>query len=181
MAVDTTRRPHYEKRCSVKLNVGAGKRRIPGYTGVDAVQREGADIVAPADNIPLADGCATEILAIHLIEHLYAWQVPGLLKEWYRLLSPGGRLVLELPDLKKCAKNLLSPRPEKTPGQLSMFGIYGDHTLKDPWMMHKAGWWFESLAPVVAAAGFVEICECQTVYHPVGRGIRDFRLEARRP
>lgn len=168
----------------MRLNIGCGKRRLDGYTGIDAVARESVDIVAPADKLPLANACADEVLAVHLIEHFFEWETPAVLAEWARVLKPGGLLVLEQPDALKCARNLLEVHAkhlvEKKPGQLAMWGLYGDHTLRDPLMMHKTGWWFERLEPIVAAAGFHAIVQRDTVFHPVGRGVRDFRLEARR-
>lgn len=164
----------------MKLNIGAGNRRLPGYTGTDVVPRPGADIVAPAHAIPLPDGCAEEVLAVHLLEHVYSWEAPDLLREWARLLKPGGLLALEMPDVMKCARNLIEGRTGKKPDQLHMWGLFGDDTLRDPYMMHKAGWWFARLAPVVKACGFVDIVERETQFHPAGRGVRDFRLEARK-
>lgn len=164
----------------MKLNIGCGHRRMPGYVGVDVVKREAVDIVAPADAIPLADGCAEEVIAIHLVEHFFEWEVPGLLAEWARLLKPGGALVLEMPDAMKCARNLLEGRQGRKPNQLHMWGLYGDETLKDPLMMHKSGWWFDRLKPVVAAAGFRAVVERETQFHASGRRVRDFRLEAAR-
>jgi SAM-dependent methyltransferase len=164
----------------MRLNIGCGNRRLQGYVGVDATRRPAADIVAPAHAIPLADGCAEEVLAVHLVEHVFAWEVPALLAEWHRLLKPGGLLALEMPDLLKCARNLAEGRKTKKPDQLCMWGIYGDDTLRDPLMMHRSGWWFDRLQPLVAAAGFVKISERETQHHATGRGVRDFRLEARR-
>jgi len=165
----------------MKLNIGCGKRRLPGYTGIDAVQRDNVDIVAEAHAIPLSDGCADEVLAVHLVEHVFPWQVPDLLREWHRLLKPGGLLALEMPDLMKACRNLVEDRRiGKHPDQAHMWALYGDDTLKDPFMMHKAGWWFDRLKPVVEAAGFIKTVERETVFHPAGRGVRDFRLEARK-
>jgi predicted SAM-dependent methyltransferase len=155
----------------MKLNIGAGGRRIAGYTGVDMVERPGADIVAPANAIPLADGVASEVLAVHLIEHLVPWEVADTLKEWRRLLRPGGRLVLELPDLIKCCHNII-------PDQLGMWGAFGDPRQKDTLMLHRWGYTFKSLQPIVAAAEFGDIVERPTQWHPAGRDLRDFRLEA---
>lgn len=167
----------------IKLNVGAGGRRLEGYTGVDAVERPGADIVARADAIPLPDGCAEEVMAIHLVEHVHPWQVPDLLREWYRLLAPGGLLVLEMPDLVKCCRNIVEgfTYAGKHPDQAGLFGLYGDPREEDPYMSHKWGHTFRSIKPTVAEAGFVDIVERPTKFHPVGRERRDFRLEARKP
>jgi SAM-dependent methyltransferase len=164
----------------MKLNIGAGGRRIAGYTGVDMVERPGADIVAPANAIPLADGVASEVLAVHLIEHLLPWEVADTLKEWRRLLRPGGRLVLEMPDLIKCCQNIISGAfvAGKHPDQLGMWGAFGDPRQKDALMLHRWGYTFKSLQPIVSAAGFGAIVERPTQWHPAGRELRDFRLEA---
>ena len=167
----------------MKLNIGCGGRRIPGYTGVDAVQREGADVVADAGSLPFEDCSADEVMAIHLVEHLYPWLLPPTLAEWFRVLKPGGRLVLEMPDIIKSCKNLIDGvmRGGKHPNQLSYWAIYGDDRLEDEFMMHKYGYHFGSLKPIVESAGFIKIKEFQTQFHPAGRNCRDFRLEAIKP
>lgn len=164
----------------MKLNIGCGNRRLPGYTGTDAVPRPGADIVAPADKIPLPDGCADEVLAVHVWEHFLLWECDGVAAEWRRLLKPGGLLVLEMPDLIKCCRNILEGRETKKRDQLGMWGLFGDATLQDVHMLHRWGWTFATLQPFLADRGFVKIVERETVFHPAGRGVRDFRLEARR-
>jgi predicted SAM-dependent methyltransferase len=168
----------------MKLNVGCGGRRIAGYTGVDAVaERSAAEIIARADAIPLPDGSVEEIMAIHLIEHVHPWEAPDLLREWHRLLMPGGLLVLELPDLMKFCRNIVEgyTLAGKHPDQAGLWGMYGDPRFRDPFMAHKWGYTFKSLRPVVAEAGFTAITEQPTQWHPVGRDRRDFRLEARKP
>lgn len=167
----------------MKLNVGAGDRKVPGWVGVDAdSSRECADVVADARSIPLEDGVASELMAIHLIEHFYVWEVPDALNEWRRLLRPGGRLVLELPDLLRSCRNLISGKRSygRHPDQLSMWGLYGDPTSKNPYMSHKWGWTFDTLAPVVVSVGFEQVVEARTQFHPIGQDVRDFRLEARK-
>jgi len=165
----------------MKLNIGAGPRRIAGYTGVDIVKRVGADIVAPAHAIPLPDGSVSEIMAIHLIEHVHRWECEWLLAEWFRLLKPKGLLVLEAPDLIKCCHNILNNVHGKHPDQLGLWGLFGDDRLKDPLMMHKTGWTFKTLSAVAETVGFINITEHHTQFHAAGHKVRDFRLEARKP
>lgn len=164
---------------NLRLNVGSGKRRIPGYTNVDIQAGPEVDVVAPASVLPFATGTALSVAAIHVVEHVYPWEVPILLQEWHRVLAPGGELIIEMPDLLKAAANLVeNRRVGKHPDQGHMWAIYGDDTLRDPYMMHKSGWWFDRLAPLVQDAGFKSIRELPTVFHPAGRHVRDFRLEA---
>lgn len=166
----------------LRLNMGAGDRRLEGWVGVDAVARLGTDILADVRSVPLLDGEVDEIMAIHLVEHLYKWEVRSALVEWARLLRPGGSLVLELPDIRKACWNVVNrvkPVGDKKPEeQLGMWGIYGDPREEDPFMNHKWGWTFETLSPLVQECGFLGVVERQTQWHRIGRDIRDFRLEA---
>lgn len=165
---------------SMRLNIGAGDKRITGWTGIDIVPGKGVDIVSPMHAIPLPNECAEELMAIHVIEHVFSWEAPAALSEWNRLLKPGGKLILELPDVLKACRNLAKDikTSKKYPDQLSMWALYGDDRWQNPLMMHKAGWWFDRLRPVVEAAGFTNVTEHPTVFHAVGRDVRDFRLEA---
>ena len=168
---------------TLRLNIGAGGKRIPGFTGVDAVERPGADVVALANKLPFDDGTAEELMAIHLVEHILPWQVQDTLDEWFRVLKSGGKLVLEMPDIIKCCQNIIDGvmRGGKHPDQLGYWGAYGDPRLEDPWMLHRWGWCFKTLKPLVEKSGFIKIKEFQTQFHPAGRNCRDFRLEAIKP
>lgn len=164
----------------MKLNIGCGHRRIEGYVGIDAVERPGADMVAPAHQVPLPDGCADEVLAVHLLEHLLPWEAPVALAEWLRLLKPGGQLVLELPDLRKCCENILTGRAGKHADQLGMWGLFGDNRLEDPFMMHRWGYTPETLTALLRQVGFTDVRQAVPHFHPAGRQHRDMRLEARK-
>lgn len=164
----------------MKLNVGCGGRRIPGYTGVDAIQRPAADIVARADAIPLPDASCDEIMAIHLFEHFYLWEVEGVLVEWRRLLKVGGRLVLEMPDLMKTCKNVVNEAMKggKDPDQLTLWSLYGDPRGKDPYMTHRWAYTPKSIKALLSENGFADIRQEPTQFHPCGREHRDMRVVA---
>lgn len=165
----------------MKLNIGCGKRRIPGFTGVDAVARSAADIVAPAWQIPLKDGSVETIMAVHLWEHFYLWECPKVIAEWRRLLQPNGLLILELPDLLKCCKNILEGRSSPLdPDQFTMWGVYGDPRTQDPFMTHRWGWTPKTLSAFLTAHGFTEIRNARPQYHISGADVRDMRVEARK-
>lgn len=165
----------------MRLNIGAGNKRIEGYTGVDAVARPAADIVANADAIPLPDASVDEIMAIHLFEHFYRWQCDDVLREWHRLLKVGGLLVLEMPDLMKTCRNVVEgARSGKHPDQLTMWSLYGDPRDKDQYMTHRWAWHPASLSALLAEHGFTGMQERPTQFHRAGRDFRDFRMEARK-
>lgn len=162
----------------MKLNIGSGTNPMPGYFNIDAAALPGVQQVADARQIALPDEVADEVISIHLVEHFYRWEVPVVLKEWARLLKPRGKLVVELPDVVKCCSNIVHGREGKHPDQLGLWGIYGDPGTANPLMMHRWGWTFSTLSPLIAAAGFVYITEHETKFHGTGRGVRDFRVEA---
>jgi ubiquinone/menaquinone biosynthesis C-methylase UbiE len=170
---------------TIILNVCCGKRYRDNMINIDVVAQNGyrvPDILADARKIPLPDGHADEVMSIHGFEHFYRWEVDTLITEWKRLLKPGGLLVLELPDLIKCAKNVLSgySHSGKDPEQFSMWGLYGDPRTEDPYMCHRWAWSPATLAAFLRSHGFKDIVEKQTEWHPGGREHRDMRIEARK-
>lgn len=171
----------------MKLHLFCGRRVIDGWTNIDVVASPKAprapDLLASALSIPLPDGCADEVMAIHGFEHLHSWDAPKALAEWHRLLKPGGLLVLEMPDVVKCAKNLvklIETGDEKAIESLAMNGLYGDQSQQDPYMGHKYGWTPKTIKPLLKRAGFGFFKERPTQWHGIGKAHRDFRIEARK-
>lgn len=168
----------------MKLNVGCGKRILDGWFNCDVARDPEAekdpDLLCDAKSIPLDDNCADVLQAIHLFEHFHRWDAETVLKEWHRLLKPGGRLILELPNLVKCCQNYLDGRMKggKNPDQLARWGIYGDPRTGNHWMCHQWGYSPEELMQLLKEAGFIKMTEQQTQFHPAGRQHRDMRIEA---
>ena len=146
----------------VKLNLGCGDKILPGFINIDtAPARAGKrpDIIADIRNLKnLKSSIADEILAVHVIEHFYYWEVIPLLQGWKRLLKPGGKLILECPNLlSACIEIVNNPELRSKPGregQLSMWPLYGDPAWEDPLMIHKWAYTPQSLMEVVQLAGF---------------------------
>ncbi len=164
----------FHKTESLRLNVGSGNKRIEGFTNVDLDGE--ADIHADVTDIPLPDNCADEIIAIHVLEHLERWNAPKALAEWYRLLKPGEILIIELPDIIKCCKNLLNNVRDED----SIHGIYGDPSQQNPLMCHRWGYTEKELTGLLEKAGFVDIESKQPHFHCGRKRYRDMRLEARK-
>jgi len=85
----------------IKLNVGAGRNRLPGYIGVDIVEGKGVDKIAPAWKLPFATNEVDEIYTHHVIEHISSPDLDRTLKEFARVLKRGGKLILICPDFEK--------------------------------------------------------------------------------
>lgn len=168
----------------LRINLGCGRHTLDGWFCIDAAPHPQAtrplDLLCDVKSIPLPDGCAREVQAIHLFEHLYFWECAPAIEEWRRLLRPGGILTLEMPDLMKWCRNILQGREGRHPGQMGMWAAYGDPRTEDPLMTHKWAWTFATIRPFLKEHGFHDIAEEETKWHPIGRGVRDFRVTARK-
>ncbi len=166
----------------LRLNLGCGDKILPGYVNVDvSPTRSGRrpDLIGDLRRLPLPDACADEILAVHVVEHFWRWEVVDVLREWTRLLKPGGRMILECPNLKSaCEAFLADPKRAAGPGpegQRTMWVFYGDPRWQDPLMVHRWGYTPESLAAVMREAGLVDVRRQPARYKL--REPRDMRLE----
>lgn len=83
----------------MKLNLGCGKRKIPGFENVDNQERVNPDLLLDVTKgLPYEDGSVDEVMAIDFIEHLERGQVLALMDEVYRVLKPGGRFLFIVPS-----------------------------------------------------------------------------------
>jgi ubiquinone/menaquinone biosynthesis C-methylase UbiE len=155
----------------VQVNLGCGRRVLPDWINVDKKARGvEPDVDADVRELPFENEYADEVMAIHLIEHFYLWEAPGVLMEWKRILKDGGKLILECPDILKAAKFLL----EGSKDNYSMWPLYGDPSHMDPLMCHKWGYTPDSLKRLMEFVGFRDISQEPAQFHMKDK--RDLRM-----
>lgn len=82
----------------IRLNLGCGRSKVPGYIGVDKIGFPEADVVADlAGPWPWRDNTVSEVIASHFIEHLDCHERVHFFNELDRVLVEGGRAVIVTP------------------------------------------------------------------------------------
>jgi SAM-dependent methyltransferase len=171
---------------AIRLNLGCGDKILPGYLNVDvAASRAGKspEIICDLHALSFDSGSADEILSVHVIEHFWRWDVQGVLREWIRVLKPGGRMILECPNLiAACQEIIRNPASAKGEGrqcQRSMWVLYGDPSWRDPLMVHRWGYTPESLAEIMRQAGLIDVRQEPAQFKL--REPRDMRMVGMKP
>jgi len=128
----------------MKLNLGAGGHELAGFQSVDAKDGQGI--------YPLAypDDSAEEIYASHVLEHFSHQHAMAVLSEWVRVLKPGGRIRIAVPDFEQVAKRYLAGEEIQVQG-LVMGGQVDEHDY------HRCIYDREALTELMEAAGLERI------------------------
>ncbi len=158
--------PHHK---AVKLHLGCGDQRLPGYVNIDCRKSNSTDVVCDVRALPYADNSVDTIESYHVFEHmpvcLHANVQDGngekygllikVLKEWYRVLKPGGNLVIEMPDLDKVFEAYL--KANEAEKEKLLIGIYGSFRGGDDTDIHRWGANEHRLKYMLEKAGYRDI------------------------
>ncbi|MGK7895109.1 MAG: methyltransferase domain-containing protein [Xenococcus sp. (in: cyanobacteria)] len=157
------------------LEIGPGQNRISGFETIDIVPRHQVDYVWDVSKkLPFEDNTFEVIYSSHVLEHIPWFQTEEVIAEWVRILAPGGRLEIWVPDgLKICQVIIdhslgienenhkdgwLMRNPKGDPflwanGRL----LYGARDDYPSW--HKAIFTHESLKRILKSSGLTSVCE----------------------
>jgi len=150
----------------MKLNMGAGEGKLPGYMNVDNRPEANPDVLYDLEKVPYpwSSESAEEIVWKDSLEHL-SWRViRDVLKECRRILKSGGRMYIQCPDMEDIARRIILD-PNFKYGDVGQpeaigFWVYGR---QDPvpggyggWGgFHKAGFTVPTLKRLLEETGFV--------------------------
>jgi len=143
----------------MKLHLGCGERYLEGYRNIDfpsshhSVQKktvadEQTNILTlqyPAETIE-------EVRLHHVFEHFPRPTALALIACWNSWLQPGGRIHLEVPDIKRQMQVLLDPSSSLHEKLLSVRHVFGSH--EADWAYHYEGYTPENLQFLLEAYGF---------------------------
>lgn len=146
---------------SRKLHIG-GQVRAPGWEVLNAMPGPHVDHLGNANDLrAFPDATFAEIYASHVVEHLdYKDELEATLREWYRVLVPGGRVLISVPDMDVLARLfLLKDQLEVQERFFVMRMMFGGHV--DRYDYHVVGLNEEFLGEFLELAGFQSIQRVQ--------------------
>jgi len=146
-----------------RLNLGCGNKPLPGYVNVDIFKGPAVDEVFEFDQIPYSDGTIDALHSEHALEHVTFERAEKAIQEWFRVLRPGGELLLYMPDFERCCQAYLNaPLEDPTFKQTrawykaTIFGIQqGQAGEPDEAQIHKSGFSKQEIQIVLERNGFI--------------------------
>jgi hypothetical protein len=91
----------------MKLHVGCGTKKLPGWVNIDAVKDCNPDVIHDLSKpLPYADLSAEELLANGVLEHFDKYMRYCVFGDWARVLNIGGTIRVGVPDFKKLVSRL---------------------------------------------------------------------------
>lgn len=97
------------------------------WTNVDINPRWNPDVVADGASMPMfADSSGDMIVLHHTLEHYGCGEGSAMLKECYRILAPGGSLIVCVPDMRELAKMWLRGTIDTQVYMTNVYGAYMD-------------------------------------------------------
>ena len=142
------------------LNLGCGGKREPGYINVDLFTGPSVDEVFDFDEIPYLNDTIGGINSEHSLEHVGWERADKALQEWWRVLMPGGKLMLKIPEVEDCFKKYIETPPENVAHrQWYKYTVYGIQKSQggepDEAQYHRCGFSQKEICDKLQDLGFI--------------------------
>jgi predicted SAM-dependent methyltransferase len=138
-----------------KLDVCGGRNPFkPGeFLNVDVVPFPQVDLCFDIRRrFPIPDAVIAEIISLATLEHLRQPTVHHVLREFFRVLQPGGTLRVSTPDIEAIARSVLAGDAPETWNQ-HLFGRYKSEETEDT-DLHRWMYTADQMASVLRDIGF---------------------------
>ena len=139
-----------------KLNIG-GHQRADGWEIFNAVDAPEVDHLGnAADLSKFADETFESLYSSNVLEHIDYLQLEKLLREWKRVLIPGGKIYVSVPNFDKIATLLIKRKKSDLKSQFHLMRmIFGEHIDKSDY--NCIGLNQTILTHFLHSAGFINI------------------------
>ena len=129
------------------LNIGPIKEpRAPGTLYLDI--RPVGDVQGDIRHLDLPPNSFDKVECIAVLEHLERDDAPLALREFWRVLKPGGVLILAVPDMEKCCQTYVAGN------DAILLNIYSPSA--EPAQHHRWGYRPSALKALLEKEGFVD-------------------------
>lgn len=149
-----------KKNKKINLHLGCGKRYIPGFIHIDLDDFPHIDYRHEISNLPMFKNKSVDLIyCCGTLEYFDRKEVKNVLKEWYRVLKPGGILRLAVPDFEAIVKVYQKYKDLDHRGILGpLYGRIAIRTKRgEKLIYHKTVYDFNSLKNILKTAGFKKI------------------------
>jgi predicted SAM-dependent methyltransferase len=114
----------------MKINLGCGRDIKEGYLNTDIRKTHPSVLLADVERLPFKSYSVEEIFACDILEHLSYRKTKDVLKEWHRVLQPGGKLFIQSPHLKSLCLFALKVKTLKEK-EMAIARIFGGQEYKE--------------------------------------------------
>ena len=137
-----------------RLHIG-GNAPHPGWEILDVNEGPHVDHIMDTKDLSFFnDETFSEIYASHVLEHFdYQEELLSVLIEWYRILKPGGKLFVSVPDMDKLCHLFIADNMNTQERYQIMRMMFGGHI--DKYDYHMVGLNQEFLESHLKTAGFM--------------------------
>ena len=125
------------------------------------------DVVASITDMRAVPSASVDaVWSHHNIEHVFSHEVPIVLREFARVLKPGGEVLIATPDLQSVARAIAAGRLEETlyrapAGNIAaldvVYGMRAEIETGREYMAHRTGFTERTLSRRLSQAGFVRV------------------------
>ena len=137
----------------MRVHIGCGTVVLDGWFNVDERWFPHVHHVGAADRLGvIPDGAAEVVYASHVLEHVSHCATEATLREWARVLAPGGEIFVAVPDFDRIVERYLAK--ERRVGEI-LGPLMGEQNYEAN--THRAVFNRAELAAALERAGFGDV------------------------
>lgn len=154
------------RKSDIKIgDIGCGLRSYPHHLEGDVVRIDSnpdvqPDVCCDVRQIPIPDNHFDRVFAAHILEHFHYTQSVFLIREWTRILKPGGEIEIRVPNFAAVIDGFSKGLVDS----LDLAILYGETEENNG--LHKNVFTPKLLEGALTKAGGLEVCQKRLADYP---------------